>query len=505
MSRISMLMLTLVFCVALLVVSEDGFTLQGDTVQSLEQHSEAAHQWGLQVSQLEAQPSPTKEVVRSGVENGQLANADLESAPTRRLRECVRGLLGETRELDGVKAARASTCSLIQQAFSCPTGDSGGETGDDSCRDLPEYSQPYEKLEYDTKMKETNYTSRCEYEINASPCETDIRLRKGCAKTCGTGSTDRGYMGLPYVHYNKVVNASTPIPTTCELAKARGHCTYSHAKRDCGKTCGGGEVDKVTSSTTSPHWRKDMPFGYEKKKYSSYCEFHKVAGKCDSDFQHDLYSGSTLKSAPKNMCQKTCTGKGEDTKALKEIHESKIETKLYKTHCEFLVKSMSEPLCEQTPNRYNYRAIHVKRYCAKTCTGKGKDTASWAKPYRKRKPVIKKVHKYTSKCAYIKEAGYCQSTRFAASCRKTCGQCGKDGIEEPEIETDTTKATSTEEKGEVSKSEDEEEVSTQDSEDEEVTKKEDVRPMQEEVSTEDSEEEEVTKKENARPMKSGHG
>merc|ERR1711871_335281 len=297
---------------------------------------------------------------------------------------------------------------------------------DDGCRDSDLYSQPYEKREYDKKMKVTNYTSRCKYEAQKSPCD-DMYLKRDCAKTCGVGSTDRGSRdGLPYVHYEKVKNTSTPIMSECEMGKKRGSCKHKGFKAGCEKTCGGGKEDKNKNEDRS-HWYRH-PWAWEKKKYASYCEFHKASGGCDRDASNDLYSDR--RSRYSSPCRKTCTGKGKDSRESKEMVAHKYRKKTYKSVCAFRLKQM-KPMCKGGPR--DYRSRQVRAMCPKTCTGKGEDKGYFARPYLHREPVVKKTHKYKTKCEYIKEAGYCQSWRLGAYCRKTCGMCGKDGAREEEV------------------------------------------------------------------------
>ena len=305
--------------------------------------------------------------------------------------------------------------------------DSGAETGVNSCQDHTDYSQPYEKREYDKQMKgpcipRPPLLTRLLLQRQIIPVDVStklirahvtatLRLRKTVQRHAERGLLTKvglkwnflhvyreclaGMMGFPYVHYVKVVNKSTPILTSCQTQKARKRCKSKRVKSMCNKTCGDGEVDKDTSLDHS-HWYRNK-FAYETKAYSSYCEFHKAQGRCDFDAGRDLFSGSTQKSL---QCQKTCTGKGENTMEAKEMRAPKYETKSYKTQCEFRIKSMSNPCKTSNPRAYHsYQARAVKQNCAKTCTGKGNDNQIWAQPYRHRTPEVKKVHKYTTKAS----------------------------------------------------------------------------------------------------------
>jgi hypothetical protein len=362
---------------------------------------------------------------------------------------------------------KACTCSVekarIEELKKEMADAEDDESDPEACKDSPEYSTPYEKREYSSEMKVTNHTSRCAYEAQKTPCD-DSQMKQGCAKTCGVGITDRNnYRGEPYVRYDKIKNLSTPQLSMCAAGKKRGACKQKYFQAGCNKTCGGGGNEDRNTQMDRNHFYRN-PWAYEKKIYSSFCQFHKASGQCEQNAGQDLHSvGLPGKRGPGQRsyrgpppCRKTCTGKGKDRREPKEYFGFKFKVSKYKNNCEYRAKSTANP-CKADPSR-NYRAANVQRMCAKTCTGKGEDNKMWSRWFIEREPVVNKTHPYKSKCEYVKEAGYCNSLRYGLThCRKTCGLCGKTvQWTEPEAEQVTAKAPGTVNKEDEAKTEEEE-------------------------------------------------
>merc|ERR1711964_316416 len=66
------------------------------------------------------------------------------------------------------------------------------------------------------------------------------------------------------------------------------------------------------------------------------------------------------------------------------------------------------------------RSYYVKRNCRKTCTGSGRDSYYWSRPY------LGAVTKNMSRCEHEKASGRCSKYYVRRNCRRTCGVCSTD-------------------------------------------------------------------------------
>jgi len=328
---------------------------------------------------------------------------------------------------------------------------------DSKCSDSAWYSNPYEKIIYQldankrTAYKEIKELSKCVYESNKKPCED--RYFKGiCGKLCGTG-TNTPHMDQEYVLNEREVSESVEYGSRCEYEEKRGSCKSTHIQARCKKTC---NLCKDGDDKCVDDKYMNRPFvdrKYKKQKYSSRCEYHNASGQCTYDKNRIKYEPSRersykaylkrrldqakkdpkaaehLKKYPprpyipfKSRCEKTCTGNGEDAKGWDQPTEGyAFKVHKFESRCAFEFKMRSNPCKGLFLGRHNLG--HFKQRCAKTCTGKGEDDPSMAKPFTRREPIVKEVKKYSSRCQYVKESKLC-TTDQGAGCVKTCDTCG---------------------------------------------------------------------------------
>lgn len=243
-----------------------------------------------------------------------------------------------------------------------------------NCSDSKYMAKPYTHPIYETTsdgktvMNETKYTSRCAYYIEraARPCESGY-FKSMCGKVCGTG-TNAAHMDKPYKHREPVLE--------------NGQC--------------------------------------KKKEYATKCDYHKVRGGCESDERRVQYekdraakdASYTPQFQPK--CQNTCTGNGTDDAAYTQTYTScEWKTTEFETRCAYEKKRRALP-CEYS--------LPLQRSCNQTCTGKGENKGHYAQPYLSRRPVVKEMKTYASRCLWVKDTGKCGSTG-EAGCKRTCESC----------------------------------------------------------------------------------
>jgi len=124
------------------------------------------------------------------------------------------------------------------------------------------------------------------------------------------------------------------------------------------------------------------------------------------------------------MCKKTCTGSGKDSSRFSKPYSGIVyTTKKYATRCLFY-KASALAGFSSTGKCSRW----IMRSCRKTCTGKGKDGRWYSKPYSRKVAVVEKTIKFPSMCAYYKSQGRppmgrCRNSHIKRHCKLTCGGC----------------------------------------------------------------------------------
>merc|ERR1712096_281719 len=107
----------------------------------------------------------------------------------------------------------------------------------------------------------------------------------------------------------------------------------------------------------------------------------------------------------KRYCSKTCTGRGRDNSYYSRPFSGPVMKK-FSSRC--------------AAHKGNCGSYYVKRNCRKTCTGSGRDSYYWSRPY------LGPVTKNMSRCEHEKASGRCSKYYVRPNCRATCGVCTVD-------------------------------------------------------------------------------
>ena len=138
-----------------------------------------------------------------------------------------------------------------------------------SCADEYAYSRPYSTLIY----KQKQYKSRCAFAKEQGHC-SQSHYKSRCTKTCtGVGSDSSAYSRL----FKGNVYQEKNFATRCAYVKEQGYCSASYYKPHCTKTCTGVGMDSREYS--SPYKRR-MPVVQGEQKYSSRCAYYQHRGFC---------------------------------------------------------------------------------------------------------------------------------------------------------------------------------------------------------------------------------